>query len=146
VTGLYTRRHGHDSQRRDCSKLKAAFDQLAAHVRNVKRAVPDVCHIPLEQSPCHPPIHAIVICDFPDCATTIWLSVGALRAVAPIGIVVHAVGRVGDHQVRLRTGQQGLDFGALGRVAAEQPMAPKLPEISGACDRINGHRRHIVRR
>ena len=47
--------------------------------------------------------------------------------------------------MRLRTGQQGLDFGALGRVAAEQPIAPKLPEIAEARDRIDGHRRHVIR-
>jgi hypothetical protein len=56
-----------------------------------------------------------------------------------VPLPLNAIGRVGDHQVRLNGTEHALDVGRHGAVAAEQPMPPQQPQIARLRDRM--HRR-----
>jgi hypothetical protein len=50
--------------------------------------------------------------------------------IAPIGVVVNAIRRVGDHQVRLDAAEHALDVRRHRAVAAEETMPPEQPQIA----------------
>ena len=65
------------------------------------------------------------------------------RVVAP-GFDLHVVGRVGVEQVDARTTEQTIEVGFAPRVATEQPVVAKHPEVAGLRDRIVGRLGHVV--
>ena len=97
--------------------------------RGVQCAVPDVGDVAGEERPGFPPVGAVVVQHLAGAAGG-----GGAGLVAPGGVVVDAVRRVADHQVRLHAGQQARDVVRHRGVAAEQPVVPEYPEIAGAAD------------
>ena len=99
--------------------------------RRMQRAVPDVGDVAGEQRPGLAPVGAVVVQHLAGAAGR-----GGAGLVAPGRIVVDAVGRVGDHQLRLDAVEQALDVGRHRGVAAEQPVRAEQPEIAGQRDRV----------
>src|SRR5205814_554657 len=60
------------------------------------------------------------------------------------GIIVDAIRRIGDHQVRLRSRQHRLDIRRTGAVAAADPVISQLPYVAGLSDRVFGYFRGAV--
>ena len=97
----------------------------------MQRAVPDIGDGAGEQRPGLAPVRAVVVRH----------AAGALRLrrarlVAPGRVVVHAIGRVGDHQVRAHAAEQPGHVVGVGGVAAEQPVRTEMPEVARAADGI----------
>ena len=60
-------------------------------------------------------------------------------------LVIHPVGRVGDHQVRLDAAEHALDVRRDRAVAAEEAMPPEQPQIARLRDRMLRSGRRVVR-
>src|SRR6516225_7863280 len=77
--------------RHEIRRLQGLEDDVA-----VQRGVPDVGDVALIEFPRLGPIGGLVVGDAPDGAATD--DVLPQRLVSPIGIVIHAVGRISHHQ------------------------------------------------
>ena len=106
--------------------LEAAGGQALGHRRRVQGAVPDIGHLAGEQRPGLAPVGPVVVLAPCRCGGR-----GAEPgAVAPGRVVLHAIGRVGDHQVRPHAGQRPLDHRRVGAVAADQAVAAEQPDVA----------------
>src|SRR5580700_5562106 len=65
--------------------------------------------------------------------------------VAPSRVVINAVGRVGDHQVRLDSAEHALDVRRDRAVAAEEAVPAEEPQIARLRHGMLGSRRRLVR-
>lgn len=98
--------------------------------------MPDVGDIAREQRPGLTPVGTIVILDHtgrPAAPGTFALT-GLDGIISPGRIVVDAIGRVGDHEMRGGTGQQAGHVIGIGAVAAQQAVGAEVPEITWARD------------
>src|ERR1700730_9344060 len=66
------------------------------------------------------------------------LAATELTAPSPGRLVAYPVRRVGDHQVRLRSGQHLPDMRRTGAVAAANPMLAEQPHVTSPSDRSIG--------
>ena len=107
--------------------------------RRVQRAMPDVGDVAGEQRPGLAPVGAVVVQHLAGAPGR-----GGAGLVAPGRVVVDAVGRVGDHQLRRHAVEQALDVGRHRGVAAEQPVRAEEPEIAGHRDRVLGRLGDVV--
>ena len=87
------------------------------------------------------PIGAIVVHDF---------ARGRSRHVhasshSPLGVVVHAIRRIGHHHVRLGVGERSRSRHLVGGVAADDPVAAHRPDVAGTRHRLGGRLRRLVR-
>jgi len=92
----------------------------------VNTRVPDIGDIAGEERPSLAPVRTIVV-GYPARA-------GGGRytsIVAPGRVVVDAVGRIGDHQMRANIANEARDIRSTSRVAAKEAMTPEDPEIAG---------------
>jgi hypothetical protein len=98
--------------------------------------VPDIRDVAREERPRLTPIGAIIVLNLAECSAAD-LSGSAVGpsaidrcAVTPPRIVFDAIGRVGDHQVRLDAAEHALDVRRDRAVAAEEAMPPEDPQIA----------------
>jgi hypothetical protein len=101
--------------------------------------VPDIGDIAGEQGPGFAPVGAVVVRNF----------AGACghrdaRLVAPGRVVVDAVGWIADQEVWLGAIEKPGRAGGIGRVAAQETVAPQNPEIAGPRDRLSGRFGNLV--
>ena len=123
------------------TNVKADSKQGGFHLAGVQASVPDICNITRKQRPSLTPIRVIVIEDLAES-----LSGAADPSLTPpSGIVADAVGRVGDHQVRLDAAEHALDVRGDRAVAAEEAVPSEQPQIARLRHRMLGHRRRVVR-
>ena len=99
--------------------------------RRVQRAVPDVGDVAGEERPGLAPVGAVVVQHLAGAPGR-----GRAGLVPPGRVVLHAVGRIGDHQQRGHAAEHPLDVGRHGGVAAEQPVRPEQPEVARPADRV----------
>ena len=111
----------------------------------MQAAVPDVGDIAGEQGPRLAPVGAVVIAHPAGGARSHRLARRPLGPVAPIGVVGHPVGRVGDHEGRHHARQQARDVGGAGGVAAQQPVRAQAPQVARSRYRNRRPLRHLVR-
>ncbi len=97
----------------------------------VQSAMPDIGNITREQGPGLAPVRTVIIQHlagaFGLCGT---------RLVAPARIVLHAVGRIGHHQQRLRPVQNPLHIGGHRGITAKQTVFAKNPKVARTADRF----------
>ena len=79
-----------------------------------------------ETGPCLAPVGPFVILDF---AALVGL-VDA-NAMPPFRVILHAVGRVCDHQLRSAAGKDGRNNRGLRSVATGDPVRPQQPNVAG---------------
>src|SRR6516162_1485378 len=106
---------------------QAGGDDVAVH-----RPVPDISDISREQRIGLPPVSAIVVEHFPPRE----LAGTATAARSPGRVVADTVGRIGDHQIRLRSRQHQLDICRAGTVATADPVGAQEPHVAGPSDRL----------
>src|SRR5882672_2748141 len=94
--------------------------------------MPDICDRAGEQCPGLPPVGAIIVGYLTELAG-VQVDSGALP---PGRIIVHAVGRIGNHQLRLDPGQQPLGSFRGRAVTAKEAMRAKDPKIAVSRDRV----------
>lgn len=89
----------------------------------MQRTMPDVSHISLKQRLGRPPVGAVVV-------QHLARPFGLLGAslVAPSRIIVDAIGRIADHEMRKHATQQPFHGRFVGRIAADDPIVAKLPD------------------
>ena len=104
---------------------EARGDQAVGHSRCVQRAMPNIGHITWKEGPGLAPVRAVVIQDLARS-----LGLGRARLVAPRGIVLDAVGRVGHHEEWFDAAQEAPNHIGAGAVTADQPMGSEFPKIT----------------
>jgi hypothetical protein len=107
---------------------------------SVPPRMPDICDRAGEQCPGLPPVGAIIVGYLTELAG-VQVDSGALP---PGGIIVHAIGRISDHKVRLNPAQQFLRVFRGGAVATHETMPAKNPNIAGSRDGLAGQVRHGI--
>src|SRR3981081_1916636 len=95
-------------------------------------SMPDICNRARKQRPGLPPTGAIVVRYLAELAG-VEIDAGTFP---PRRIVIHAVGRIGNHQLRLDPGQQPLGSFRGRAVTAKEVMRAKDPKIAGSRDRV----------
>ena len=101
--------------------------------------MPDIGNIARKQRPGLTPVRAVIVQHLAGA-----LGLGRTRLVAPAWIVLHTVGRVGDHQQRFYIAKQPPDHIGTGTVTTDQPVRPELPEITWNRDRGDRDIRNVI--
>ena len=113
-------------------QLQSAGGEIGGHDIAVQSTVPDISDIAREQCIGLTPVGAIIV------------EHRALREIAgadaaarsPGGVVTDAIRRIGDHQMRLGTGQHLRHIRGAGAIAATHPMRSQQPHIAEPGDRV----------
>src|SRR6516165_3156207 len=121
--------------------LQPAGGEVGSHDSAVQRAVPDISNIPRKQCIGLLPVGAIVVEH---------LALGQPAeadgtARSPARIIVDAIRRIRDHQIRPRSRQHRLDIGCTRAIAATDPMVFQQPCVTELSDRVFGYFRNAVR-
>lgn len=64
--------------------------------------------------------------------------------VTPLRIVLHAIRRIGHHQVRSFTDKEFINCVRISGVAADDAVVPEDPQIVSTTDRLTRYRRDVV--
>jgi hypothetical protein len=112
------------------AQLQPASRQTGGDDVAVHRPVPDISDISREQRICLPPVGAIVV----EHLAPRELAGTAAAACSPGRVVADPIGRIGDHQVRLRSRQYQLDICRAGTVATADPVVAQEPHVAGPSD------------
>ena len=104
------------------------------------RRVPLIDDVAGEQYPGFAPIGATIVCNSPGRSRP----GPADRPVPPIRIIVHAIGRVGHHQMRRHAVQRPGHIIRARRIAADEPMPPELPDIAAPRHRHGRRLGHLI--
>jgi len=91
----------------------------------MQRPMPDIGDIPGEQLIRFTPTGAIIVEHLTDCE----LAAAELAATSPGWLVADPIGRIGDHQMGLASGQHLRDIRRASAVAAANPVLPQLPYV-----------------
>ena len=119
--------------------VEPARDQAVRDGAGVEGAMPDIGHIAGEQLPGLAPVGPVVVLHLADSR-----GVAEPGPVAPRGVILHAVWRIGHHQVGTHAGEHALDGRRVGAVAAHQPVASQQPDVAQPADWHLGRGRHVV--
>jgi hypothetical protein len=100
--------------------------------------VPNIDNLSWKQIPCIAPIGAPIVIDFSYGSRAKRLAVVSVPLIPPIRIILHPIGRVGDHKVRIDAAEHALDVSRDRALAAEEtvPALELVPAmLTGARDR-----------
>ena len=116
------------------AQLEAATSQPGSEDVAVQRPEPHIGRVSGKQGVGFPPVGAIVVehLALSEPATT------EMAARSPARVVGDPVRRIGDHQMRLGSCQQGGDIGGAGAVAAANSVLAQQPDVAGPSDRLIG--------
>ena len=101
--------------------------------------MPDIGNLTGEQCPGFPPVGAVIVGDLASAGGRANTSL-----IPPRWIVFDAIGRIGDHQVRLGPSQQAVHVGGHRAVATQQPVLAHDPQITRARHRIDGRLGNLI--
>ncbi len=122
---------------------KVAGHQALADRRRVHPAVPDVGDSAREQRPGLTPVRPVVVQHPTLSQTLMWLVHSGIKT--PSRVVVHAIRRIGHHQVRLLASERALDHRRVGAVAAGEPVPTQQPDVAETRDRVGRRLRCLIR-
>ena len=100
----------------------------------VQRAVPDIGDIAGKERPGLAPVGAVVV---EHLSAGQRAPIRKSRAFAPAWIVVHAIGRIGHHQVRYDSRQRAAHCGCIGAVATHEPVRVRGARRRHPTDRVD---------
>src|SRR5690349_13657196 len=116
------------------ARLQPAGHQTRSDDVAVQSTVPNISDIAGKQRIRLPPVDAVVV----EHLAQSELAATELTAPSPGRLVAYPIRRVGDHQVRLRSGQHLPDIRRTGAVAAANPMLAEQPHVTSPSDRSIG--------
>ena len=105
------------------ARLQPAAGQIGGDNVTVERPVPDISDIPGEQRISLSPVGAIVV----EHLSLRELAPANLAARPPARFIADPVWRIGDHQMRLSSGQHLRDIGRVGAVATANAVVSQQP-------------------